>query len=72
MCLEFLQETLLQHFRHCFVLRFVIKMEILPIIMGFARKSKAADKTLEKCFPKEFKATCKNFGESLLKPQKAI
>ena len=35
-------------------------------------KSKPADKTLEQRFLKEFKATCKNFGEVELKQQKAI
>ena len=30
-------------------------------------KRKAADKTLEQCFPKEFKATCKTSSESELK-----
>ena len=35
-------------------------------------KHKARDKTLKQRFLKEFKATCKNFGESELKQQKAI
>ena len=30
-------------------------------------KCKAVDKTLEQCLLKEFKATCKNFGDSELK-----
>ena len=35
-------------------------------------KPKAVDKTFDQHFLKEFKATCKNFGESDLKQQKAI
>ena len=35
-------------------------------------KPKAADKTLEQCFLKKFKATCKNSGECELKQEKAI
>ena len=35
-------------------------------------KCKAADKTLEQCFLKEFKATCKKSGESEIKQQKVI
>ena len=35
-------------------------------------KCEAADKILEQRFLKEFKATCKNSGESELKQQKAI
>ena len=35
-------------------------------------KPKAVDQTLEQCFLKEIEATCKNFGESDLKQQKAI
>ena len=31
-------------------------------------KSKATDKTSDQCFLKDFKATCKNSGESELKP----
>ena len=51
----------------------MIKTEILPIIM-YSRfllqlKHKAVDKTLEQCFLKEFKATCKTSGESELKQQ---
>ena len=72
--LEFLQETLLQCFIHCLALCFVIKTEILPIIIGFLlqTKNKAADKTLEQHFLKEFKATCEKSGESEIKQQKAI
>ena len=33
-------------------------------------KHKARDKTLEQCFLKEFKATCKNSGKSELKNKK--
>ena len=35
-------------------------------------KRKAADKALEQCFLKEFKAMCKNSDESELKQKKAI
>ena len=58
----------------CFALRFVIKTEILLTIIDFycKRSANAEDKSLEQCFLKEFKATCKNSCESKLKQQKAI
>ena len=61
--------------RFAFFFFFVIKTEILSIIVAFYNlqtKHKAADKTLEQCFLKEIKATCKNSGDSELKQQKAV
>ena len=54
---------------------FAIKMEILPIIdhrFLLQTKHKAADKTFEQCFLKEFKASCKSFSESEVKQEKAM
>ena len=51
------------------------KIEILTIIIGLLldTKRKTADKTLEQCFLKEFKAACETLGESSeLKQRSAI
>ena len=60
-------------FIHCFVLHFVIKMEILPIIIDFLLqiKYKAVDKTLEQNLLTEFKATCKTLVNLSLKITKS-
>ena len=61
-------------FFRCFAFRFVIKTDILHIIVGslLQTRRKAGHKTLEQRFLKEFKATYKTSGEAELKQQNAI
>ena len=51
---------------------FAIKTYINGFTILSQNKALIAAKTLEQCFLKEFKATCKNFSESELKKQRPI
>ena len=64
---------LLQCFIHCFALRFVIKTEILTIIVGFiANKAESSRLNIGATFPEGVQGHMQSPGEAELKRQKVI